>query len=72
LPDAVVAYVDSTVALPIITAYALARHEPRKPKRLFDRREEFMDCSRKNTRKQPEDDCRGDGLSSPAVVKKQH
>jgi deoxyhypusine synthase len=43
LPDAVVCYVDSTVALPIITAYALARHEPREPKRLYDRREEFMD-----------------------------
>lgn len=42
LPDAVVCYVDSTVALPLITAYALARHEPRKPKRLYDRREEFM------------------------------
>jgi deoxyhypusine synthase len=42
LPDAVVCYVDSTVALPIITAYALARHEPRVPKRLYDRREEFM------------------------------
>ncbi len=43
LPDAVVAYVDSTVALPIITAYSLARHEPREPKRLYERREEFMD-----------------------------
>ena len=42
LPDAVVAYVDSTVALPLITAYALARHEPREPKRLYERREEFM------------------------------
>ncbi len=42
LPDAVVAYVDSTVALPLLTAYALARHEPREPKRLYDRREEFM------------------------------
>ncbi|MEO8074194.1 MAG: deoxyhypusine synthase family protein, partial [Acidobacteriota bacterium] len=42
LPDAVVAYVDSTVALPLITAYALARHEPREPKRLYDRRGEFM------------------------------
>jgi deoxyhypusine synthase len=42
LPDAVVAYVDSTVALPLITAYALARHAPRKPRRLFDRRDEFM------------------------------
>lgn len=42
LPDAVVCYVDSTVALPIITAYALAKHSPREPKRLYDRREEFM------------------------------
>jgi deoxyhypusine synthase len=42
LPDAVVCYLDSTVALPIITAYALARHQPRQPRRLYDRREEFM------------------------------
>jgi deoxyhypusine synthase len=42
LPDAVVCYLDSTVALPIMTAYALARHKPRKPKRLYERREEFM------------------------------
>jgi deoxyhypusine synthase len=42
LPDAVVCYVDSTVALPIITAYALAKHPPREPKRLYDRRDEVM------------------------------
>lgn len=42
LPDAVVCYVDSTVALPLITAYALARHKPRPLKRLYERREEFM------------------------------
>ena len=42
LPDAVVCYVDSTVALPIITAYALAKHAAREPKRLYDRRSEFM------------------------------
>jgi deoxyhypusine synthase len=42
LPDAVVCYTDSTIALPIITAYALARHKPRKLKRLYDRREEMM------------------------------
>lgn len=47
LPDAVVAYVDSTVALPIITAYALTRHEPREPKRLFERRGEFMELLKK-------------------------
>jgi deoxyhypusine synthase len=43
LPDAVVCYVDSTVALPIITAYALATHEAREPRRLYERRQEFMD-----------------------------
>lgn len=43
LPDAVVCYLDSTVALPIITAYALAKHKPREPRRLYDRRTEFMD-----------------------------
>lgn len=42
LPDAVVCYLDSTVALPIITAYALSRHQPRKLRRLYHRREEFM------------------------------
>ena len=42
LPDAVVCYIDATVALPIIAAYALARHEPRTPKRLYEHREEFM------------------------------
>ena len=42
LPDAVVCYVDSTVALPLITAYALTRHEPREPKHLYERRDEFM------------------------------
>ena len=51
LPDAVVCYVDSTVALPIITAYALAMHAPRKPKRLYDRREEFMDLLRSEYKK---------------------
>jgi deoxyhypusine synthase len=42
LPDAVVCYVDSTVALPLITAYALTRHEPREPKRLYEKRDQFM------------------------------
>src|SRR3989449_7611043 len=42
LADAGVCYLDSTGALPITTAYALAKHEPRTPKRLYDRRAEFM------------------------------
>ena len=51
LPDAVVCYVDSTVALPIITAYALAKHEAREPKRLYDHRGEFMELLRSEYRK---------------------
>lgn len=43
LPDAVVCYVDSTIALPIITAYAVDRHKPRKLKRLYNRRQEMME-----------------------------
>jgi deoxyhypusine synthase len=35
LPDAVVCYVDATVALPVLTAYALANHRPREPRRLY-------------------------------------
>ena len=38
LPEAVVCYLDSTVALPILSSYALARRRRRKLKRLYDRR----------------------------------
>ena len=42
LPDAVVAYVDSTIALPLLTAYVLDRVGSRPLKRLLDRREDLM------------------------------
>jgi deoxyhypusine synthase len=42
LPDSVVCYVDSTVALPLITAYAMARRKPRKPRRLYDQRARML------------------------------
>jgi deoxyhypusine synthase len=42
LPDSVVAYVDSTVAFPILAAYALAKREPRPLKRLYDRRDDML------------------------------
>lgn len=41
LPDCVVCYADSTLTLPLITAYALSKADPRKPKRLYERREEI-------------------------------
>jgi deoxyhypusine synthase len=40
LPDSVTCYTDSTIALPLLTAYALARQAPRPLKRLYDRRDE--------------------------------
>jgi deoxyhypusine synthase len=38
LPDAVVCYTDTTIAMPILTHYALARHKARKLRRLYDSR----------------------------------
>ena len=46
LPDAVVCYLDSTVALPLLTSYALARSKKRPLKRLFDRRKQMMNALR--------------------------
>jgi deoxyhypusine synthase len=42
LPDAVVCYTDTTIAMPILTHYALARHRPRKLRRLYDQRGRMM------------------------------
>jgi deoxyhypusine synthase len=42
LPDTIVCYCDSTISMPLVTAYALAKHRPRKLKRLYDRREQMM------------------------------
>ncbi len=43
LPEAVVCYVDSTIALPILTAYAVANHPPRRLRNLYDRLPEMME-----------------------------
>ena len=43
LPDAVVCYADSTIALPLLASYAFANRRPRALKRLYDRREELME-----------------------------
>jgi len=42
LPDAVVCYTDTTIAMPILTHYALARHPRRKLRRLYDQRDQMM------------------------------
>ena len=41
-PDAVVCYVDSTIALPLLTAYAMKKIKARTPKRLYDHRETLL------------------------------
>jgi deoxyhypusine synthase len=43
LPGTVVVYTDNSVALPLLTAYALAKHASRPLRRLYDRREAMMD-----------------------------
>lgn len=43
LPDAVQVFCDTTVALPLMTAYAINRREPRPLKRLYDRRETLFE-----------------------------
>jgi deoxyhypusine synthase len=42
LPDCVVCYADSTITLPLLTAYALDRVKPRKLKRLYLRRDAML------------------------------
>lgn len=46
LPDSVVCYTDSTIALPLLSAYVLTRVKPRKPKRLYDQRDAILDAVR--------------------------
>jgi deoxyhypusine synthase len=46
LPDAVVCYCDSTIALPLIASYAMDKVTKRKPKRLYKRREEMLETLR--------------------------
>jgi len=43
LPGTVVVYGDTTIIAPLLTAYALTRHEPRPLRRLYDRREAMLD-----------------------------
>jgi deoxyhypusine synthase len=46
LPDCVVCYTDSTIALPLLTAYMMARVKPRRLKRLYDRRDALLNAVR--------------------------
>lgn len=43
LPSTIVCYTDSTIALPLVTAYVTNQCQPRPLKRLYDRREEMLE-----------------------------
>lgn len=47
LLDTVVAYVDSTIAMPLLTSYVLAKRKPRKPKKLYLRLPSMLEALRK-------------------------
>jgi deoxyhypusine synthase len=48
LPDCVVCYVDSTIALPLLTAYALTKAKPRRRRRTYDRRDRMLEQLRRD------------------------
>jgi deoxyhypusine synthase len=48
LPGTVVVYGDTTVYAPLLAAYALTRHEPRRLRRLYDARERMLDRLRQD------------------------
>lgn len=59
LPDSVTCYVDSTIALPLLTGYSLRRREPRTPRRLMERMPQLiqqLEASYANKRKKEEVD----------------
>lgn len=43
LPSTIVCYTDSTIALPLVTAYVLNQSQPRSLKRLYDKREQMLE-----------------------------
>jgi deoxyhypusine synthase len=48
LPNTIVCYTDSTIALPILTAYLINQTSPRQLKRLYDRRGELLEKMRQD------------------------
>jgi deoxyhypusine synthase len=48
LPNTVVVYTDATIALPLLTAYALARRPARALRRLYDRRDALVERLRRD------------------------
>ncbi|MBD2297704.1 deoxyhypusine synthase [Nostoc sp. FACHB-87] len=58
LPSTIVCYTDSTIALPLVTAYTLSQCSPRPLKRLYDQRETMLATLQKDylaAKNQPSD-----------------
>jgi deoxyhypusine synthase len=51
LPGTIVCYTDTTIAMPLLTAYALKKHKPRKLKRLAEKTDDLMAFLNKEYRK---------------------
>ncbi|MBD2213498.1 deoxyhypusine synthase [Nostoc linckia FACHB-104] len=58
LPSTIVCYTDSTIALPLVTAYVLKQCQPRPLKRLYDKRDAIVETLRQDylaAKSQPSD-----------------
>jgi deoxyhypusine synthase len=51
LPDTIVCYADTTIVMPVLTAYALNKHKARKPKRLAEKTDELLEFLMKEYKK---------------------
>lgn len=51
LPDTIVCYADTTIVMPILTAYALKKHKKRKLKRLAEKTDELLEFMFKEYKK---------------------
>ncbi len=51
LPDTIVCYADTTIVMPILAAYSLKKHKPRKLKRLAEKTDELLEFMLKEYKK---------------------
>lgn len=72
LPDSVTCYTDTTIFLPLLTAYALARVEARPLKRLYDRREAGYEALRAAYAIQQADETTRTGMATRASQGRHH
>lgn len=66
LPSTIVCYTDSTIALPLITAYAMNQTPARPLKRLYDRRDELVQRLMQDYQQQKQLSALADSSTEPA------